>query len=532
MADEAQAPNRTGREDSRDGLLENGQRLPRETDPVLGRPHSDASSSQNFNYTLGANPAPSSGGWGRTVLLGIGILVAFGGGVAISPWLASEGKAIMNGASSGSSTGASSGVHSSGKSAKSAGGADAGEDVAPQKNTTTFTSTLTTTQTITATTVTRRPYPKAPYSCKTDLNLGPVMHGAKKGMAIDDTTFSQCPSDATVNWPNAKQNISSIRLFKAWDPYWFSKYTLDRLTIWKELREYVWKNNVKILFGTQITCNETADDNDWSYVRELMLYIGSKYAMGLAVGNEVELIHTKANMSKKCADRIFSGGYFARKVYQRAADLNSMPGLSNLPLTSVMGGYVLAGDPFINTKECGVLSFHQKMNAHFGKRWVYTWNVYPYFDPRIAMDDGPYHTCSKALMSAVNFAPQSLLPTMLKVLRQRTAKVTGRKDDITWLGETGWSWPQASTLNTNMAACKSFSTQEAMSLYYQGFLEWDLSLGWEVPPIDHAFFFTMRDAVNFNVRENFGLVEGCENTHCKLQTEALSEDQSLDEALE
>jgi len=354
------------------------------------------------------------------------------------------------------------------------------------------------------------------YTCDSTLHLGPITKASQKGIALDDTTFKECPSMATVDWPNTKEKVGSIRLFKAWDVRWKA----DRKKVWKELRDYIWRNNAKVLFGTQIGCNETDDDHDWMYVKQLMAYIGREHAMGLAVGNEIELIHTLKDVSKKCIDDLFSGGYFYNKVIDRANDLDQMAGFADLTLTSVMGGYVLAGTPpFLNTKEAGVLSFIEAVNRRFGRRWAFTWNVYPYFDPRISLDDNQFHSCNKAMMSAVNYAYVSLLPMQLAEFRRRMTAVTGRKDDIMWLGETGWSWPQAGTLNTVMNTCAAFSTEQAMSLYYQGFLGWDLTVAADQHPIDHAFYFTMRDSINVDERESFGLVRSCYETDCKLQDE-------------
>lgn len=301
---------------------------------------------------------------------------------------------------------------------------------------------------------------------------------------MDDTTFSKCPSQAAVQWPNAQENISSLRLFKAWDVHWEA----DRLQAWKALKEYIVSSNIKVLYGTQISCNETADDTDWLFVKELMIYIGRPYVMGVAVGNEVELLHTQTSCSKKCAEDMFDGGYFLSKVMHRANDLNAMPGFADVRLTTVMGGFVLGGQPFVNTKEARVHEFFKKINANFGRRWAWSWNTYPYFDPHIVMDEGPWHTCSKAMMAAINFAPSSMLPGQLRALRTRMQQVTGNGDDTMWLTETGWSYPRASTLSTVMRNCAEWSTSEAFALYYQGFLEWDLGLGPNVRGLDHAFF--------------------------------------------
>lgn len=377
----------------------------------------------------------------------------------------------------------------------------------------TQTSITTTSQTFTTTPL----YPPAPFSCLSGMFLGPVKHADKKGIAMDDTTFSKCPSQTTVQWPNAKENITSLRLFKAWDAKWDEHH--NRLQAWKALKDYIVSSGVKVLYGTQISCNETADDTDWLFVKELMLYIGRPHVMGVAIGNEVELLHTQQYCSKKCAENLWDGGYFLSKVMHRADDLAAMSGYEDVRLTTVMGGFVLGGSPFVNTKEARVLNFFREIHAKFGRRWAWSWNTYPYFDPHIVMDQGPWHTCSKAMMAAINFAPSSMLPAQLRALRTSMQQVTGNADDTMWLTETGWSYPRASTLSTVMRDCAEWSTSEAFALYYQGFLEWDLGLGPNVRGLDHAFFFTLRDSVNFGDKENFGLIRSCESRGCKMQHE-------------
>ena len=36
------------------------------------------------------------------------------------------------------------------------------------------------------------------------------------------------------------------------------------------------------------------------------------------------------------------------------------------------------------------------------------------------------------------------------------------------------------------------------------------------PNVDHVFYFTTRDSINFGYQEYFGLVPSCEENHCKL----------------
>ncbi|CAE7216501.1 unnamed protein product, partial [Symbiodinium sp. CCMP2456] len=75
------------------------------------------------------------------------------------------------------------------------------------------------------------------FTCTTPVMLGNVTAVDAKGLAIDDTTFSQCPSLALTKWPNTDNRISSVRLLKAWDSSWDAKY--DRKAIWFALREYI-----------------------------------------------------------------------------------------------------------------------------------------------------------------------------------------------------------------------------------------------------------------------------------------------------
>jgi len=353
------------------------------------------------------------------------------------------------------------------------------------------------------------------FVCKSQLHLDGAVAMENKGLAIDDTTFSQCPSQALTKWPNSAHRLTSIRLFKAWDSSWDGKH--DRKAIWKSLRDYIWKNNVKVLFGTQITCNETADDADWAYVRELMAYIGSKYTMGLAIGNEVELLHTHAGLPPGCIPRIFQQGYFHIKVVARAEDLKRLDGFENVLLTTVMGGFVLGGAPFVNTPEAGVASFFNAVTQQFGERWVFTWNVYPYFDPNVQVNPNDVEACGKVLAAAQSFEPSGMIAAQLRELRLRTQQVTARTNDTTWLGETGWSWPRADTLATAMSQCQNFSDRKHMMQYYRNFLQWDLSLGMGSAPINHVFYFTMRDASNWHLSEFFGLVHNCSTQSCKLQ---------------
>jgi len=336
----------------------------------------------------------------------------------------------------------------------------------------------------------------------------------KKGLAVDDATFSGCPSKVPVDWPNTHNGIKSLRLFKAWAKDWPGAPHAT----WQHLRDYVHANDVKVFFGTQVSCSEESDDEDWTYVRELMSLIGPKHAMGLAIGNEIDLLWQKHHIPNlhQCVHRIWKGGYFWNTVLKRANDLKHMSGFEHLKLTTVMSGDIFGGWPFANTENVGILNFLRSAWHTFGHRWVFTTNVYPYFSGG-QLDSEVWKTCNKAMSHDLCWTPGCTLPGSLVKLRQRIKALTHVDDAHLWLGETGWSSPMASTLTGPLARCKSFSTPEVFSLYYQGFLEWDLSLGPGVRGVDHAFYFAIRDSNNFGLTESFGLIENCSSTLCKLK---------------
>ncbi|CAK9055837.1 unnamed protein product [Durusdinium trenchii] len=352
--------------------------------------------------------------------------------------------------------------------------------------------------------------------------------------------------------------------------------------------------------GTQVTCNETDDDRDWAWVLELLELLGPKHVMALAVGNEMdrfcffgepecssprscldssrrqELLQFKPPdvVPRACAQQIWSGGYFYRKLTERVKSLNELKGFqetdrqadrtretgrwtSDVPagkhvwddlyskckvtvvvlgrlrynlvdchpgqdvlLTSVFGGYIIAGNPFVDTPMAKVLSFLQNVTDDYGDRWVFTLNVYPYFDPGNRLDPNSTSGCSSALetlgldgdadgeetmemgrKSLCFDGPGCLLPSITSTMRRSMEKLTGTK----------------SGANAQMAKCKNFSSELAFRTYYQNFLKWNLSIGTDERGPDHVFYFTLRDSVNFGVGEHFGLIESCDSESCKLE---------------
>ncbi|CAE7755535.1 CARNS1, partial [Symbiodinium pilosum] len=74
----------------------------------------------------------------------------------------------------------------------------------------------------------------------------------------------------------------------------------SREEAWEQLLDAVKSNGVKVLVGTQITCDEQDDDRDWRLVKELLQKLGRDHVMGVAVGNELELLQFKKGIDMTC----------------------------------------------------------------------------------------------------------------------------------------------------------------------------------------------------------------------------------------
>ncbi|CAK9002732.1 unnamed protein product [Durusdinium trenchii] len=159
------------------------------------------------------------------------------------------------------------------------------------------------------------------YKCTSDLYFGRVLKPEQKGLAIDDTTFHECGHAIPRMWPNTQAPLTSLRLFKAWDKAWPDG---GRVEAWSQLEVVVREGQMQVLVGTQVTCDEQDDDRDWRLVKQLVQVLGRQHVMGIAVGNELELLQFKENVSTECIQRMWKGGYFLRKLSERAADLDHL----------------------------------------------------------------------------------------------------------------------------------------------------------------------------------------------------------------
>jgi len=356
------------------------------------------------------------------------------------------------------------------------------------------------------------------YACTSDLDLGTVTKINDKGIALDDTTFQYCSDRIPRYWPNTKEPVKRLRIFKSWDVAWDAS---RREGAWEDIRKFVHANKAKVLIGTQVTCSEKNDTIDWQWSLGLMRLLGPDYIQGLAIGNEMELYQFKGSqygVTPECIENIWGGGYYFDQVQKRVAEMDQYPGFDKIPVTSVFGGMALAAYPFYNYPCCAlVFDYLKNVTAKYGKRYVFTWNFYPYFDQTLQLDPNTSHSCCESLDYCLSYGPDGISAETIVKARSRMQLVTNRTDDVMWLGEMGWSSATSDTLHSAMRNCTEFSTPDTMHSVYNGFLKWDMSVqGVKAPEL--SFYFTMRDSANFGVKEHFGLIDSCEASHCKLST--------------
>ncbi|CAK8994515.1 unnamed protein product [Durusdinium trenchii] len=252
--------------------------------------------------------------------------------------------------------------------------------------------------------------------------------------------------------------------------------------------------------------------------------IGPEHVMGLAIGNELELLYLHGIRSS-CIHELWEGGRLWRIFTRRVAEFDEM-GFKDIPVTSVFTAAILDGHPFMEVRgKALVNSFLRQAAWKYRARYAFTFNVYPYFDPNLHMNPGSQDNCSHAMQRAICWdGPQCLGLAIMMAARQKMQLLTGRSDDLFWIGEIGWSSPRADALHTDMRGCQEFSSLMTFEKFYQGFLDWDLVLSGVRSP-DHIFYFTLRDALNFGVQEFFGLLSSCESLGCKIASQDFTAEQ-------
>lgn len=446
------------------------------------------------------------------------------------------------------------------------------------------------------------PLAAAVFECQSDVDLrANATRLDRKGVNIDDRTMQWCTSQIADVWPNVPgSQLSSIRLFKAWDAAWDPA---ERVGAWAGLLRYVELEDAKVLLGTPITCNETSDNQAWEWAKELAGLLGPHHIMGLGIGNELELLQfkSKEHVPKGCVDWIFGeaaieDGYLWSQMTRFVSEFDALgAAYQQVPITSVSTGYALGGgSTFLETSSAPFNSLYIQMQSRWGSRMAFTFNFYPYFNGWRDSDGG----CDSALKWGNCFERSCAVPSSVRDARNKIMRLTGDATRLLWIGETGWSSSISETLGTSdITKCSEWASPDSFRHYYKGFLDWDLgftpdqcyyhvqladtsagesgcadtSLSWTEyvddigecrakcnqkgashiswhadkrcecyssceqtrpasefeagavfygcggdVPVDHAFFFSLRDSQVFGKTEAFGLVDSCDAPVCKV----------------
>merc|ERR1712217_991400 len=115
-----------------------------------------------------------------------------------------------------------------------------------------------------------------------------------------------------------------------------------------------------------------------------MVNLGPKRIMGLAVGNEVELIRQECNINSEEYKKLwaFPNGRYWSSLQSRVEEMDNLTGFkdTHIPITAVWSGYVTVGWPFVENENAKVRSLVKAAHAKWGNRWIWSFNVNSYWD--------------------------------------------------------------------------------------------------------------------------------------------------------
>lgn len=350
-----------------------------------------------------------------------------------------------------------------------------------------------------------RPWEKDTLTCESSLHFDNIASLDRKGLALDDTTFEHCSDEIPRLWPNTHQNVTSMRLFKA-----SGKTRAKTMKTWDNLKALSQATGMRYLLGVPVTCNESDDELEWQTALDFVRHVGKESIMGLAIGNEIDLLYSKPGNVKtpQCIERLWSHEGYLNTFVKRVNLWDEFTGSDDLPVTAVFATLLDGADE--NPGKPDVLPFLRGAMVKFGSRFVFTINLYPYFSRGLAAAG-----CHQAAVVGTKFStdePIGFMPSYIQAIRQRMNEM-GAFGNKLWVGETGWAAPRAGYCALGCyEACASLDTFET---YYKNFLQWDLSAGVGAKA-DHVFYFTIRDSAQFGAAESFGLMAKCGDRKCKL----------------
>jgi len=102
-----------------------------------------------------------------------------------------------------------------------------------------------------------------------------------------------------------------------------------------------------------------------------------------------------------------------KTLIKRVKEFDAIPGMSSLPITAVLSNNAIGGKPFSSK----VMPFLKGAWEHFGKRFIFSLNVYPQFSSGLAKAG-----CKGAADVGSNFKsdkPQGFTPAVVKEIRKK-----------------------------------------------------------------------------------------------------------------
>lgn len=365
----------------------------------------------------------------------------------------------------------------------------------------------------------------APYSCQSDAFFGDLVNPSNKGFTMDDNTLENCSAQSLETWPytslayKPEEKVKKLRVFQPWAPDWPET---KRVRAWTKLVSYIKRNDVQVLMGTRISCFPDDDRQVWQWTKELISLIGHEHIMGLSIGNELELFYMfrkELRVDDACLHRLWDGGYAYSWFKEVVAEFDAM-GYGHIPITSVFGARALSTktSTFTETPVSRVNTLLSKLVSDYKERFVFAFNLYPYFDPKLKLDKNTRDQCNGALSYSLCWEPDCSLPREISKAREKITNLTGNPNWRMWLTEVGWASEFAPTLLSAMKNCPRYSSPESLLTFYKGFLAWDLTISGaskSLKPPEMAFWHTMRDAPQLGTLEHFGLVKNCGDRECK-----------------
>jgi hypothetical protein len=362
----------------------------------------------------------------------------------------------------------------------------------------TTTTTTTTTATVTNTTTTTNKSVVQPLYCKTNLFMDSNLKKMEiKGMAMDDTTMSECSDKILGLWPNIhNQPVKSLRLFAAWKSKWGDD--TKRKKAWAHFLDFVTTNDIQVFLGVDTTADGFSGDQEnekqWNWGLDMMKQLGTSQVMGFSFGNEM--------LNKQGID--WDGKMWP--WVQEKIGIMDAAGFGDVRVTLVWSMAVI---PRVRAQN---FNFLKQMQQTYTKRFVWVVNPYSIWDGSLKP------TSSGACQTQTNIALSvAYLKNSMSAFREAVNKFTGNTDDPLWIGETGWASPFVASQSNVKSVCPYWGSLDALKQYYQMFLEWDGSLNSGLTAPEFMFYFTNRDAYDFGDAQPFGLVDKCSDPMCKLQ---------------